>query len=223
MFKAYDSELMKLSEEFKNNTFLFSDYSTCFIDKFNNTINEIDKKCSPTVKNTEQEILYTELMNYYILKVRTKIIEVAHADNKNVSWFITGRSGINVKKYNENSEKAIDKNLDFLKYIDHIAEKIKRKIRSLDKENVERKQRIADKKKETFEYKEETYPNFKLIVNPEIARIQLVFEGKPEDEIRTKLKKYAFRWSPKSKVWQRILTHNALFATKVLIKELEKL
>ena len=223
MFKAYDSELIKLSEEFKNNTFLFSDYSTHFIDKFNNTINEIDKKCFHTVKNPEQEILYTELMNYYILKVRSKIIEVAHAENKNVSWLITGRSGINVKKYNKNSEIALDKNLDFLKYIEYIIEKIQRKIRSLDKENVERKKKIAEKKKETFEYKEETYPDFKLIVNPEIARVQFVFDGKPEDEIRTKLKKYAFRWSPKSSVWQRVLTHNALFATKSLIKELEKL
>lgn len=223
MFKAYDSELLNLSETFNNNTFLFSDYNTYFIDKFNNTINEIDKECSPTIKNTEQEILYTELMNYYILKVRTKIIEVAHAENKNVSWFITGRSGINVKKYNKNSERALDKNLDFIKYIEYIIEKIQRKIRSLDKENVERKKKVADKKKETFEYKEETYPDFKLIVNPEIARVQFVFDGKPEDEIRTKLKKYAFRWSPKSSVWQRVLTHNALFATKSLIKELEKL
>ena len=59
MFKAYDSELLNLSETFNNNTFLFSDYNTYFIDKFNNTINEIDKECSPTIKNTEQEIWYS--------------------------------------------------------------------------------------------------------------------------------------------------------------------
>lgn len=223
MFKAYDSELMKLSEEFKNKTYLFSDYNKYFMDNFNNTINEIDKECSLVVKNAEQEILYTELMNYYILKVRTKIIEVAHAENKNVSWIITGRSGINTKKYNENSERAMNKNLEYIKYIDYIIEKIQRKIRSHDKENIERKKKIAEEKKDTFKYKEEIYPDFKLIVNPEIARIQVLFDGKPKDEIRMQLKRYAFRWSPKSSAWQRILTHNALFATKSLIKELEKL
>ena len=41
-----------------------------------------------------------------------------------------------------------------------------------------------------------------LIDNEEENRIQLKFDGKPSDEMRTKLKRNGFRWSPSRGVWQ---------------------
>lgn len=64
-------------------------------------------------------------------------------------------------------------------------------------------------------------PFFEVIQNEEMNRLQLKFEGKPNDNERTILKKKGFRWSPKNSVWQRQLTDNALFATKQIIKEFE--
>jgi hypothetical protein len=40
-------------------------------------------------------------------------------------------------------------------------------------------------------------------------RLQLIFDDKPSDEIRTVLKKNGYRWSPRFKAWQRQLTPNA--------------
>lgn len=62
---------------------------------------------------------------------------------------------------------------------------------------------------------------FKVIENAEIMRLQLKFEGKPDADTRTVLKRHGFRWSPKNSVWQRQLTSNAKYAVKQVIKELE--
>ena len=46
--------------------------------------------------------------------------------------------------------------------------------------------------------------------NHEAARVQLFFNGKPDDETRAKLKAYGFRWSPRFGAWQRQNTPNGL-------------
>lgn len=55
---------------------------------------------------------------------------------------------------------------------------------------------------------------FTVIKNTEIMRLQLIFDGKPEDAVRDILKKNGFKWSPKNGAWQRQLTDNALFSLK---------
>lgn len=59
----------------------------------------------------------------------------------------------------------------------------------------------------------------RVIENSELMRLQLVFDGKPSDEVRAALKKHGFRWSPKNGAWQRQLTGNARFALGQLAKE----
>lgn len=61
---------------------------------------------------------------------------------------------------------------------------------------------------------------FKVVENAEIMRLQLIFDGKPDEEIRTALKKHGFKWSPKNGAWQRQLTDNAKYSLKRLIAEL---
>lgn len=46
--------------------------------------------------------------------------------------------------------------------------------------------------------------------NHEAARVQLFFDGKPDDETRAKLKANGFRWSPRFGAWQRQNTPNGL-------------
>lgn len=43
-------------------------------------------------------------------------------------------------------------------------------------------------------------------------RLQILFEVKPDEEIRTVLKSNGFRWSPKAGAWQRQLNDNAIRA-----------
>lgn len=56
-----------------------------------------------------------------------------------------------------------------------------------------------------------------VIENVELMRLQLIFDGKPDDEIRTALKKNGFKWSPKNGAWQRQLTANARAALRFMI------
>lgn len=64
---------------------------------------------------------------------------------------------------------------------------------------------------------------FSIVENKELMRLQLMFKGKPEPEIREVLKSNGFRWSPKNVCWQRQLTNNARYSVKLVIQELEKL
>jgi hypothetical protein len=61
----------------------------------------------------------------------------------------------------------------------------------------------------------------KVIENTDIMRLQLIFDGKPSEDIRDILKSHAFRWSPSNEAWQRQLTNNAKYETKTLLKEIE--
>lgn len=55
--------------------------------------------------------------------------------------------------------------------------------------------------------------------NFDLERVQIVFDEKPNDTVRTALKSRGFRWSPKNNAWQRKNTPNGLSATKQVIEE----
>lgn len=50
------------------------------------------------------------------------------------------------------------------------------------------------------------------VANREENRLQLLFDEKPNEEQRSKLKSWGFRWSPSNKAWQRQLNGNAIYA-----------
>lgn len=78
----------------------------------------------------------------------------------------------------------------------------------------------AAKEKETTEEETEF---FQVVENTEIMRLQLIFDDKPEPEVREILKRNGFRWSPKNEAWQRQLTPNAKYALGNVIKALKAL
>lgn len=53
-----------------------------------------------------------------------------------------------------------------------------------------------------------------VIANKEEMRLQLVFDGKPSEDTRNKLKSNGFRWAPSCRAWQRLLNSNAVQALK---------
>jgi len=55
-----------------------------------------------------------------------------------------------------------------------------------------------------------------IVRNLELDRLQIIFDDKPDEETRAKLKDNGFRWSPKNNAWQRQLTDNAERALKRL-------
>ncbi len=79
------------------------------------------------------------------------------------------------------------------------------------------KQLKAAKERGTQEVENEF---FKVVENTEIMRLQLIFDGKPEEEVRNVLKSHGFRWSPREGAWQRQLTTNAKYSLKSVLQEL---
>lgn len=53
--------------------------------------------------------------------------------------------------------------------------------------------------------------------NVEQNRLQIIFNTVPDEATRAKLKARAFRWSPRNKVWQRQLSHNAEYDARQIV------
>lgn len=63
---------------------------------------------------------------------------------------------------------------------------------------------------------------YKVVENTEIMRLQIIFPGKPDADIRTVLKSNGFRWSPSQGAWQRQLNNNAKYALNRVKEELQE-
>ena len=59
--------------------------------------------------------------------------------------------------------------------------------------------------------------------NAEEMRVQLRFDGKPDESTRTLLKSYGFRWSPSQGAWQRQLNGNGKFAAKQVLEKINNM
>lgn len=62
---------------------------------------------------------------------------------------------------------------------------------------------------------------YTLTENSEAGRIQFIFDGKPDSEIRELLKSYGFRWAPSMGAWQRLLNDNGRSAAQAVIRKMK--
>lgn len=85
------------------------------------------------------------------------------------------------------------------------------------------KLRIAQlEKSKGQEAKEYTVKGVKIVHNVDDNRLQLFFDGKPEEWTRDNLKRYGFRWSPYNGCWQRMLNNQGIYAGQQVINTLPK-
>lgn len=68
---------------------------------------------------------------------------------------------------------------------------------------------------------EEEHDGYTYRENAEAMRIQLHFDGKPDDETRALLKRNGFRWAPSQGVWQRQLNDNGKYAAHRVMEVLD--
>lgn len=92
--------------------------------------------------------------------------------------------------------------------------RIKERIEQLEKEA---QRAAADPNAGTVEG-----DGYVLTENAEIGRIQFIFDGKPDAEIRELLKSHGFRWAPSQNAWQRMLNDNGRYAAKKIIESMTK-
>lgn len=77
--------------------------------------------------------------------------------------------------------------------------------------------RIAELKKRTENTPEGwEFDGGRVVVNTAENRLQIIFDGKPDADIRTELNGEGFRWAPSQGAWQRQLTDNAMRAARRL-------
>ncbi len=73
------------------------------------------------------------------------------------------------------------------------------------------KDRISHIEKQKSQDSAETIVNgIKIIDNVEANRVQIIFDGKPSQEIRNALKSRGFKWAPSNIAWQRFRSQEAL-------------
>ena len=92
--------------------------------------------------------------------------------------------------------------------------RIKKRIEEITKLKEEANKPIEDK-----------YPRVdgvEVVENADAMRVQLIFDGKPDDETRAILKSNGFRWAPSFGAWQRQLTANGIAATKRVLAAISK-
>jgi len=53
-----------------------------------------------------------------------------------------------------------------------------------------------------------------VVMNAEANRVQILFDEKPNEELRAELKRNGFKWAPSQDAWQRHLNSNGLYAVK---------
>lgn len=59
-----------------------------------------------------------------------------------------------------------------------------------------------------------SFNGLRVVRNFTEDRLQLIFDGKPEENVRSLLKSHGFKWSPRFGAWQRKLTNNAIYSFK---------
>lgn len=56
----------------------------------------------------------------------------------------------------------------------------------------------------------------RVVMNQEENRVQILFDDKPDADIRSELKHAGFRWAPSQGAWQRMLNRDGIYAAKTI-------
>ena len=70
---------------------------------------------------------------------------------------------------------------------------------------------------------EQEYKTFKVVENTEAMRYQIIFDGKPEADVRTLLKSNGFKWAPSQGAWQRQITANGKWTLERVVEKLKEM
>lgn len=153
------------------------------------------------------------LLDYYAKKLADWINKNNNIESRVPSVLICGSANFPTRK-KEKQNQARARHWEEYKKIAHILEKIKNTGFSA-KEKRRREQSIATKHAE-INLEGWAFEGGEVVIDIEDDRLRILFDTKPDDETRTKLKKATFKWAPSRGVWQRQLTQNAVYAAKLV-------
>lgn len=81
---------------------------------------------------------------------------------------------------------------------------------------IEQRIEVLQRKKNTNYGEDIPFEGGVVRFDKELNRLQLIFDAKPDEDVRSKLKKRGFKWSMQNKAWQRMITADAIYAAKDL-------
>jgi hypothetical protein len=113
-----------------------------------------------------------------------------HAGSRTANWMITGPARFPVERNNKRMEIEHRRSVELSEYASGREHWLHRQTRS-----IERAEASAAAAGQQFE--EIAGPGVRLVKNTALDRVQLIFSEKPDEELRRRLKKSAFRWSPR--------------------------
>ena len=90
------------------------------------------------------------------------------------------------------------------------------------KERVESLKKLKERANTENENKYIQVDGLQVVEDAEDMRIRIIFDNIPDEETRTLLKSYGFKWSPKNSAWQRQLTGNGIYSTKLVLEKLKE-
>jgi len=103
-----------------------------------------------------------------------------------------------------------------------LAQKYKSGVTSAEKRRIiDRVIDIHTRKTDVKDTPDTSDLGFQVERNTDINRLQLKFDGKPDEKTRSILKSNGFRWSPREGAWQRQLTGNAEYSLKRISEQLK--
>ena len=139
-----------------------------------------------------------------------------HAGARTANWMITGPARFPVERNRKRME--IER-----KRYDELAAYAADPIAWLNRQQRRAERAALSEQAQGQAFEEIEKAGVRLVGNTVLDRVQLVFPGKPDAEIRAEMKARAFRWSPREGAWQRQLTANGVRAAhQVLAKIAEQ-
>ena len=161
-----------------------------------------------------------ECLNYWLERLYKNATDYLAAESRCISWAITGPAKFPVKKAEKAQASAESKLADYVYTLEKMKnpEIFNRYLTTEQKQSrvdAQKWREISETLKDFIDCKKESaekeIDGVRIVENTEENRLQLFFDGKPAAEVITLLKQHAFKWSPRFKTWQRILTPNAKF------------
>lgn len=186
-----------------------SDYpKNYYTDMYNEYMNEAKQTIDNIALNQTEwtiEQLYFSLTKYS-QAIEKWINDKISNDSKCVAWFISGPANYPMKKF----ERWNSKNDDLMRNYEYI----------FNIKNYLPKKKRNEVVRDNIDELEYNYKGITVKQNKEANRLQVIFDGKPSENVRNILKSNGFKWSPSNEAWQRQLTENALCRLKRIIDSL---
>jgi hypothetical protein len=148
----------------------------------------------------------TEIFADFREDYKRKFIAYLNALSKTANTMIVGPANFPTERNRKREESAYKR----AKELDNSVDFWKRK--ATKKEAVTQ---VNDDKNITT-----TFDGGKIVENHQINRLQFFFDVPPTETVRNVMKNNAFKYAPSLKSWQRILTNNAKYSAKKVLKEL---